>query len=76
MDSSLKNKKFGVVHTSPSEMVSSNKLEVGKLYFAQGAASGAATVCPQCAGHRMGGCSSGCDLPNFFLPLLQKEAEH
>lgn len=42
MDSSLKNKKFGVVHTSPSEMVSSDKLEVGKLYFAQGAASGAA----------------------------------
>lgn len=42
MDSSLKSKKFGVVHTSPSEMIGSSKLEVGKLYFAQGDASGAA----------------------------------
>ena len=43
MDSSLKSKKFGVVHTSPTELLNGGKtLELGKLYFAQGEANGAA----------------------------------
>ena len=43
MDSSLKSKKFGVVHTSPTELLTGGKtLELGKLYFAQGEANGAA----------------------------------
>lgn len=43
MDSSLKSKKFGVVHTSPTELLTGGKtLELGKLYFAQGVANGAA----------------------------------
>lgn len=43
MDSSLKNIKFGVVHTSPEELLNGGKtLSLGKLYFAQGNAYGAA----------------------------------